>query len=113
MGSTVPSPPLARKIDRQPSHASDVATQYLLRFVCRADDETRLRTLLIHLLRALPLSLHALQSEDLNTSGKVEMRATLLSSERQNAMREGMVQRLGLESGLSVVSWELAPDGVE
>lgn len=63
----------------------------------------------MHLLHAaLPITLHALHSEDLNSSGKVEVRATLVSAERQNAMLEDIVQRLSLESGVSAVSWELA-----
>ena len=110
LGANVLFRPLARKIDRQPSHASDVETRYVLRFVCRGDDETRLRALLIHLLHALPFTLHALHSEDLDSSAKVEVRATLCSSERQNAMLEDIVQRLGLESSVSAVSWELAPE---
>ena len=61
----------------------------------------------MHLLHALPLTLHALHSEDLNTSGKVEVRATLVSAERHNAMLEEIVQRLSVESGISAVSWEL------
>jgi len=55
----------------------------------------------MHLLHALPITLHALYSEDLNSSGKVEVRATLVSSERQNAILEDIVQRLSLESGIS------------
>jgi len=62
----------------------------------------------MHVLHALPITLHALHSEDLNSSGKVEVRATLVSAERQNEMLEDIVQRLGLESGVSAVSWELA-----
>jgi len=103
-----PGRPLARKIDRQPSRATDVETHYVLRFVCRNDDEAKLRVLLMHVLHALPITLHALHSEDLNSSGKVEVRATLVSAERQNEMLEDIVQRLGLESGVSAVSWELA-----
>jgi hypothetical protein len=34
----------------------------------------------------------------------VEVRATLVSGERQNAMLEEIVQRLSLESGISAVS---------
>jgi len=98
--------PLARKID-QPNRATDVESQYVLRFVCRGDDEGKLRVLLMHLLHSLPITLHALYSEDLNSSGKVEVRATLVSSERQNAVLEDIVQRLSLESGVSAVSWEL------
>lgn len=63
----------------------------------------------MHLLHAaLPITLHALHSEDLNSSGKVEVRVTLVSAQRQNAMLEDIVQRLSLESGVSAVSWELA-----
>jgi putative Mg2+ transporter-C (MgtC) family protein len=84
-----------------------VESQYVLRFVCRGDDEAKLRVSLMHVLHALPITLHALSSEDLNSNGKVEVRATLVSSERQNAILEEIVQRLSLESGVSAVSWEL------
>jgi putative Mg2+ transporter-C (MgtC) family protein len=99
--------PLGRKINRQPSHAADVETEYVLRLVCRSDDEAKVRVLLMHLLHTLPLTLHALHSEDVNSTGKVEVKATLLSPERQNAMLEDIVQRLSVESGISAVSWEL------
>jgi putative Mg2+ transporter-C (MgtC) family protein len=106
VGANVLFRPLARKID-QPNRATDVESPYMLRFVCRGDDEAKLRVLLMHLLHALPITLHALYSEDLNSSGKVEVRATLVSPERQNAVLEDIVQRLSLESGVSAVSWEL------
>jgi putative Mg2+ transporter-C (MgtC) family protein len=105
--------PLGRTIDRQPHLTSDVETHYVLRLVCRSDDEAKIRVLLMHLLHALPLNLHALHSEDLDLSGKVEVRATLVSTERQNAMLENLVQRLSLESGVSAVSWELAAQDLE
>jgi putative Mg2+ transporter-C (MgtC) family protein len=108
VGANVLFRPRARKIDRQPSRCTDVETKYVLRFVCRKDDEAKLRVLLMHHIHALPITLHALYSEDLNSSGKVEVRATLVSAGRQNAMLEEIVQRLGLESGVSAVSWELA-----
>jgi putative Mg2+ transporter-C (MgtC) family protein len=110
LGANVLFRPLARKIDRHPSGASDVETKYVLKLVCRSDDEAKVRVLLMHLLHALPLTLHALHSEDLNTSGKVEVRATLVTAERQNAMLEEIVQRLSVESGISAVSWELATE---
>ena len=113
LGANVLFCPLARKIDRQPSRASDVETKYVLTLVCRSDDQAKVRILLMHLLHALPLTLHALHSEDLNTSGKVEVRATLVSAERQNAMLEEIVQRLSVESGISAVSWELGAQDTE
>jgi putative Mg2+ transporter-C (MgtC) family protein len=99
--------PLAKKIDRQPRAASDVETEYALRLVCRSDDEAKIRILLIQLLHNLPMTLHELSSEDINSTGKVEVRATLVSAERSNAMLEDIVQRLSLEPSVSAVSWEL------
>ena len=113
LGANVLFRPLARKIDRLPSRASDVETKYVLKLVCRSDDEAKVRVLLMHLLHALPVMLQALHSEDLDTSGKVEVRATLVSAERQNAMLEEIVQRLSVESDISAVSWELAAHEAE
>lgn len=110
LGANVVFRPLARKIDRHPSRASKVDTKYQLRMVCRSDDETKVRILLMHLLRALPITLHALRSENSNSVGKVEVRATLVSNERQNAILEDVVQRLILESGVTAVSWEAAQE---
>lgn len=59
------------------------------------------------------ITLHALHSEDLDSSGKVEVRATMVSAERQSAMLEDIVQRLSLESGISAVSWKLDAQGTE
>jgi putative Mg2+ transporter-C (MgtC) family protein len=113
LGANVLLRPLAKKIDRQPRVATDVETQYVLRLVCRSDDEAKIRVLLMHVLHALPMALHALSSEDINSTGKVEVRATLISTERRNAMLEDIVQRLSLESGVSAVSWELAAQEAE
>jgi len=113
VGANVVFRPLARKIDRQPSRASDIETRYVLRLVCRSEDEGKVRMLLMHLLHALPLTLHALHSEDLDSTGKVEVRATLVSAERQNAMLEDIVQRLSIESGISAVSWEVDAQDAE
>lgn len=99
--------PLARRIDRHPGYLSDVETHYLLRLTCRAEDEAKIRGLLMHLLHSLPLTLQSLHSEDID-SGRIDVRATLLSTDRQNAMLEGIVQRLSLEPGISAVSWEVA-----
>ena len=108
LGANVLFRPLARKIVRQPNYAADVETQYALRLVCLADDEAKIRVLLMHVLHPLPMTLHAIHSEKLNPTGKVEVRATLAGAKRQNATLEGVIQRLSFESGVSAVSWELA-----
>jgi len=108
LGANVLFRPLAKKINGQPSRATEGETEYLLRVVCGSDDEDKIRVLLMHLLHDKPMTLHALRSEDINSSGRVEVRATLVSAERRNALLEEIVQRLSLETGVSAVSWELA-----
>jgi uncharacterized membrane protein YhiD involved in acid resistance len=60
-----------------------------------------------HLYALVAPTLQSLHSEGID-SGKVEVRAMLMSTDRQNAMLEGVVQRLSLEPGISDVSWEVA-----
>ncbi|HTD23198.1 MAG TPA: MgtC/SapB family protein [Terriglobales bacterium] len=99
--------PIALKIDRQPTGANGSETLYLFRLTCRSDSEGHVRALLLHAVQALPMALQALQSEDVDPAGKVEVRATLLSSGRQDALLEQIVGRLSLESGITAVSWEV------
>jgi len=46
-------------------------------------------------------------SEDTDPSGKLEIRATLVGSGRQDDTLERIVSRLSLEPSVSGVSWEL------
>lgn len=110
LGANVLFRPLARRIDRHPSRASNADNRYLLRMLCRSDDETKVRVLLMQLLRALPITLRALRSENSNSDGKVEVRATLVSNKCHNGMLEDVVQRLSVESGVTAVSWEPAQE---
>lgn len=101
--------PLARLIDRQPTEPDSSATQllYLLRLVCRSEGENHARALLMQMTQTLPLALQAIHSEDLNATGKVEVRATFHSPGRQHAMLENVVGRLCLEPDITAVSWQV------
>ena len=99
--------PLARLIDRQPTE-TDTATEvlYLLRLVCRSEGENRARALLLQMTQSLPIALQALHSEDIDATGKVEVRATFNSNGRQDAALENVVGRMSLEPEITAVSWE-------
>jgi putative Mg2+ transporter-C (MgtC) family protein len=103
--------PLARLINLQPRDTADIETIYRFRLVCRSDDESRIRSLLLHMVNGLPLMLHSLHSEDMEDPAKVEVTAGLVSSERNDALMEQLVSRLSLESGVSAVSWEITSEG--
>jgi putative Mg2+ transporter-C (MgtC) family protein len=101
--------PIARLIDRQPTEPdSSTEVFYLLRVVCRAEAESHARALMLQMVQSLPIAMQSLQSEDLDTTGKVEVRATFHSTGRQDAMLESVVGRMSLEPQISAVSWEVA-----
>ena len=102
--------PLARLIDRQPTEPDSSATDvlYLLRLVCRSEGENHARALLLQMTQTLPLMLQSLHSEDLNATGKVEVRANFHSNGRQDAMLESVVGRMSLEPEITAVSWQVA-----
>jgi len=48
-----------------------------------------------------------LHSEDLDSTGKVEVRANFHSHGRQDAMLENVADRMSLEPEISAVSWQV------
>lgn len=102
--------PLARLIDRQPTGPENVSADvlYLLRVVCRSEGENHARALLLQMTQTLPLMLQSLHSEDLDATGKVEVRANFHSNGRQDAMLESVVGRMSLEPEITAVSWQVA-----
>lgn len=51
-------------------------------------------------------ALKGIRSEDLNGSGKVRVRAELITAGRCDKKMESIVNRLTLEPGVSAISWE-------
>jgi putative Mg2+ transporter-C (MgtC) family protein len=69
-----------------------------------------MRALLLHSIGGQPLLLKSLKSEDLEHTDKIEVRAILTSTGRQNSLLEQIVGRLSLEPGVSGVSWEIVAE---
>jgi putative Mg2+ transporter-C (MgtC) family protein len=98
--------PIGKALNRG-TGTGDADITYLFRIVGRADQESRMRALLLHSLGGQPLLLKSLKSEDLESTGKVEVHAVLTSTGRQNLLLEQIVGRLSLEPGVTGVSWEI------
>jgi putative Mg2+ transporter-C (MgtC) family protein len=98
--------PIGKALNRGTGTA-DADITYLFRIVGRADQESRMRALLLHSLGGQPLLLKSLKSEDVEPTGKVEVHAILMSTGRQNLLLEQIVGRLSLEPGVTGVSWEI------
>ena len=82
-------------------------TSYQVRVICREADETHIRTLLLYLVNSMALTLHALSSADMDGLPKVEVKAELSLTGRDDRLLEQIVSRLSLEPGVSAVSWEI------
>ena len=98
--------PLGRAINRR-IRTSDVEITYLFRIGARTDQGPSVRALLLESLRGQPLLLKSLKSDAVDHTDKVEIRAMLMSTSRQNSLLEHIVSGFSLEPGVSGVSWEI------
>lgn len=81
---------------------------YHLEFVCRSQDESRLRSLLLQTVSRLPLMLYALRSEDRLSDVRID--ADLRLPGRNDELLEQIVGRLSIEESVKAVSWQLLPE---
>ncbi|MCS7023959.1 MAG: MgtC/SapB family protein [Bryobacteraceae bacterium] len=103
--------PLARKIERN-SPASEEEVCYSFSCVCRTADEAHVRALLLQAIQLQPLSLAALDSEDLPDMQSIHVRAELRSLGRQDRLLEQLVSRLSLEASVTKIRWEVRDSSV-
>jgi putative Mg2+ transporter-C (MgtC) family protein len=109
MAANVLLRPIAQSINRQPIDDTEVVTSYEVRAVCREDVEERIRTTMISAARGNAITLHAVYSNDINGSNRVEVVADVAVAGRGDARLERVVSRLGVEPGVSAVSWKVVP----
>lgn len=99
--------PLAYKLYPLVSDQQPPEVCYHLELVCRPQDESRLRSVLLNTVSRLPLVLYALRSEDRLSGLMID--ADLRLSGRNDEILEQIVARLSLEESVSAVSWQLLP----
>ena len=98
--------PVALLINRQPAaQTSEVETAYLVDVICRDDAEHRVRTLLLQETASDAVLLKSLQSEDVEGSPRVRVRAELVTAGRNDRLVERIVSRLSMEQGTTSISW--------
>lgn len=101
--------PLGKALNRSKG-AVDAEITYLFRITALTEQEAHMRALLLHALSGQPLFLKSLNSEDVEHTSRVEIRASLSSTGRQNLLLEQIVSRMSLEPGVSGVSWEIVSE---
>ena len=99
--------PLAHSINRQPLDNTELETYYRCTVVCRSEDEIQVRAQLLQLVNNGSLVLRALSSKDMDNPARIEVKADLMTQDRQDVLLEQIVSRLSLEPGVSAVSWEI------
>jgi putative Mg2+ transporter-C (MgtC) family protein len=104
--------PLAQRINREPV-GQEVLRTYELRAVCTETVEPRVRATLIAAVRRGALTLHAVYREDLAGEGRVEVVADVAGAGPHEAELEKIVTEVGLEPGVSAISWKMVPATAE
>jgi putative Mg2+ transporter-C (MgtC) family protein len=102
--------PAARLLDRQPGGGAEVEATYIFRAVCREEEEAHIRALLVQSVSGSEFQLRGVHSEDTEIPGRVEVRADLIASARDDAHLEQAVSRLSLEPSVSAVTWGVLSD---
>jgi putative Mg2+ transporter-C (MgtC) family protein len=101
--------PLAKVMDRN-KESPDAEIVYLVRITCRVADDNHIRSRLLEAANAEALLLRSVESEDLETDGRVRVQAALMSMGHQDNLLEQIVSKLGLEPGVSAVSWQVVAE---
>ncbi|GGM42541.1 membrane protein [Longimycelium tulufanense] len=101
---------VARQVDRRETGRTNNPRHYRFRAVGRDADEAHIRALVVQSLTAGGFSLHALDSADIDNTGKVAVTARLTGHGQDSGQLEQAVSRLSLEPGISSVSWRVGND---
>ncbi len=100
--------PLGYRINQQPLKGTELELCYRCDVVCRAQDETHVRALLLQAVSGGNLQLRSLYSEDLEDKpDRVSVEAELVTQERNDAFLEQIVSRLSLEPGVIASRWRI------
>jgi putative Mg2+ transporter-C (MgtC) family protein len=97
--------PLARFIQAQPSHTSELCGRYRITVVCRSEGEAHIRALLLQSMGSAALHLQELNSHDIERTDRVEVCAAITAAERRDSALEHIVGRLSLEPQVTAARW--------
>jgi putative Mg2+ transporter-C (MgtC) family protein len=99
--------PLVRRLNFRSLTATDVETCYTVEIACKAAEEARMRSLLLHALSQAGLGLRRLDSQDIADTAKVTVTAQAVAAKRNDAALEQIVGRLSLEPDVSAATWQI------
>ncbi|MCS7063538.1 MAG: MgtC/SapB family protein [Methylacidiphilales bacterium] len=99
--------PVVKFINQLPNSGKEGEIRYMLTLSCRERKQQHLRQLLVQYLQPSLLRLQQLESAESPQTGHVALKAELVSDERADSEMENLCNRLGLESGVTAISWQM------
>ena len=97
--------PLAYRLYPAQSSSEEQEVIYQFELICRPDDESHMRALMLQAISRSSLKLTSLRSEDIEGTARMKVTARIAGLGRQVEALEQLVVRLSLEPGVSSVSW--------
>jgi putative Mg2+ transporter-C (MgtC) family protein len=97
--------PVARFVQAQPSHTSELCGRYRITVVCRSEGEAHIRALLLQSMGSAALHLQELNSHDIEGTDRVEVCAAITAPDRRDSALEHIVGRLCLEAQVTAARW--------
>jgi putative Mg2+ transporter-C (MgtC) family protein len=97
--------PLASFIQAQPMQSTELCSRYLITVICDSDGEAHIRTLLLQAITASALRLQELSSQNIESSDRVEVCASVRAGRRKEDALEQIVGRLCLELHVTAARW--------
>jgi putative Mg2+ transporter-C (MgtC) family protein len=87
---------------------------YTCELICRSEDETHIRPLVVQAVAQSPLTLMTLKSEDIESMpARLRVVAQFRAANHQDQALEHLVSRLSIEPGVSSVSWSFGTQLME
>jgi putative Mg2+ transporter-C (MgtC) family protein len=105
--------PLAYRLYPAQAASEEQEVTYAFELICRPEDESHMRALMLQGMSRSSLTLAGLRSEDIEDANRMRVMAQINSLGRQDGALEQLVERLSLEAGVSSVSWTVRTDILE
>jgi len=97
--------PLGVKLNKQP-YTDTSELSYILRIVCRSNEEQQIRKVLVQEIIQASLLLQSIESEDISGTDKVAIVAFVMTQGKQDAQLEKAVGLMSLEPSVTAASWK-------
>lgn len=105
--------PVARLINQQPEEHTETDRRFRLSVTCRGQDETDIRRMVLAALQERGMAVFRLASEDNDKPNVSYVHADIAVSGGQDAAMEQVLAYIGLEPGISAISWRTLSDDEE